>query len=221
MKSFNETWEKIHNQLEWGKYPSENVIRFIARNYYQTQRDKVKILDFGCGAGANTWFLAREGFDVYAFDGSSTAIEKAKQYLASERCGNVHFSVMDGTMLDYPDDFFDCVVDNVCIYANTYPHIRKMYQEIFRIMKNGGKLYSSCFGPKTEGFRTGTYLENGTYEDIEKGVLANRGTAHIYTEQEFVQTLEETGFSNIHIDVMQYTDDGKAVEMFMAKAEKA
>lgn len=67
MKSFSEEWEKIHSTQEWGRYPSETVIRFIARNYYKTEREKIKILDFGCGAGAHTWYLAREGFDVYAF----------------------------------------------------------------------------------------------------------------------------------------------------------
>lgn len=66
MKSFSEEWEKIHSTQEWGRYPSETVIRFIARNYYKTEREKIKILDFGCGAGAHTWYLAREGFDVYA-----------------------------------------------------------------------------------------------------------------------------------------------------------
>lgn len=30
MKSFNEEWEQIHQSMEWGKYPSENVIRFVA-----------------------------------------------------------------------------------------------------------------------------------------------------------------------------------------------
>ncbi len=49
MKSFDETWEQIHSTQEWGKYPSEIVIRFIARNYYKGNRSETKILDFGCG----------------------------------------------------------------------------------------------------------------------------------------------------------------------------
>ena len=40
MKSFSEEWEKIHSTQEWGRYPSETVIRFIARNYYKTEREK-------------------------------------------------------------------------------------------------------------------------------------------------------------------------------------
>ena len=47
MKSFSEEWEKIHSTQEWGRYPSETVIRFIARNYYKTERERLKfwILD--------------------------------------------------------------------------------------------------------------------------------------------------------------------------------
>ena len=81
MKSFSKEWEEIHRNQEWGKYPSEQLVRFIARNFYNKDRKNIKILDFGCGAGANTWFLAREGFDVYAFDGSESAVNRAKEYL--------------------------------------------------------------------------------------------------------------------------------------------
>lgn len=48
-QSFDQTWEEIHKNQSWGKYPTEHVIRFIARNYYSQERSKIKILDFGCG----------------------------------------------------------------------------------------------------------------------------------------------------------------------------
>ena len=51
-KSFDEEWEQIHSTQEWGKYPVEAVIRFVARNYYDVQdRRDIKILDYGCGGG--------------------------------------------------------------------------------------------------------------------------------------------------------------------------
>lgn len=51
MKSFDEVWENIHATQEWGKYPSEQVIRFVARNYYGKERHSIKMLDFGVGGG--------------------------------------------------------------------------------------------------------------------------------------------------------------------------
>ncbi len=220
MKSFSKEWEEIHRNQEWGKYPSEQLVRFIARNFYNKDRKNIKILDFGCGAGANTWFLAREGFDVYAFDGSESAVNRAKEYLNKDGYNNVHFSVMDGTELDYASDMFDCVVDNVCIYANKKVHIEIMYKEVYERLKKGGKLYSACFGEKTDGYGTGKYIEDNTYENIEKGPLEGRAIAHFFTKDELKETLEVSGFHNIIIDEMVYTDNGISIQMLTAKADK-
>ena len=62
------------------------------------------MLDFGCGAGANTWFLAREGFDTYAFDGSEFAIRNAKNKLEKEGV-HANFSVHDISEQYYQNDF--------------------------------------------------------------------------------------------------------------------
>lgn len=220
MKSFSKEWEEIHRNQEWGKYPSEPLIRFIARNFYNKDRKNIKILDFGCGAGANTWFLAREGFDVYAFDGSESAVNRAKDYLNKEGYNNVHFSVMDGTELDYASDMFDCVVDNVCIYANKKNYIEIMYKEVYERLKKGGKLYSACFGEKTDGYGTGKYIEDNTYENIENGPLEGRAIAHFFTKDELRETLEVSGFHNIIIDEMVYTDNAISIQMLIAKADK-
>lgn len=220
MKSFSEEWEKIHSEQEWGRYPSETVIRFVARNYYKSRRNEIKILDFGCGAGANTWYLAREGFDVYAFDGSQSAVLKAEKYLQEEGYSSVHFDVMDGATITYEDNFFDCVIDNVCIYANTSECIEKMYEQVYRVLKKGGRVFTSCFGVGTTGYDTGTCLEEGTYKNIECGVLSGRAIAHFFKKDEFRNVLEKAGFCNVYIDEMRYTDNGVEVEMLIAKAEK-
>ena len=219
-KSFNLEWEHIHSRQEWGRYPSEAVVRFVARNFYHTEREKKKILDFGCGAGANTWFLAREGFDVYAFDGSKSAVKRAQSYLKNEGYDSVKFAVMDALELTYQEDFFDCIVDNVCICANLYSYIKEMYKNVYRILKPGGKFFSSCFGSKTDGYGTGKMLEEGTYEDIESGVLKGRAVIHLFSKEEFSRTIEEAGFKNIQIDHMLYTDQGIQVEQFLCQMEK-
>ena len=104
----HEAWEKIHSSREWGGYPSEHVIRFIARNYYNKKRAEVKILDFGCGSGANTWFLAREGFDTYAFDISESAINNLNNRMEKEGL-SVNSLVSDGLALPYEDEMFDAI----------------------------------------------------------------------------------------------------------------
>jgi len=46
-------WKEIFSSREWGKYPPEHVIRFVARNFYRApDRKQVYLLEVGCGPGA-------------------------------------------------------------------------------------------------------------------------------------------------------------------------
>lgn len=143
MKSFDEEWEKIHASKEWGQYPTEVVIRFIARNYYDKLRKNIKILDFGCGADAHTWYLAREGFDTYAFDGSISAVKRLNDRLKREDL-HADVRVRDALELNY-NIKFNAIIDNVTIYANTLENIEKMYKKCYEMLDFGGKIFSVAF----------------------------------------------------------------------------
>lgn len=53
-----------------------------------------RVLDIGCGEGKDAVFLARNGYEVSAFDAAESGIEKAKRL--SENCGvNVDFFKAD------------------------------------------------------------------------------------------------------------------------------
>lgn len=219
MRSFDQTWEEIHAVQEWGKYPSESVIRFIARNYYMKERDKVKILDFGCGAGSHTWYLAKEGFDTYAFDGSKSAIEKVKLRLEEEKL-LADLRVSDALELDYESDFFDCVIDSAAICANLYQDILSMYKHVYDLLKSGGKIFSISFTVNTTGYGMGVEIERNTFKDITEGSLAGRGTVHFFEQDEMKNILLDVGFKNIVIDILNFSDRGSIVEEFLVQAEK-
>ncbi|MCI9050791.1 MAG: class I SAM-dependent methyltransferase [Lachnospiraceae bacterium] len=219
-KSFDTTWEDIHKTQEWGKYPSEDIIRFIARNYYKKERSNIKILDFGCGAGANTWYLAREGFDTFAFDGSDSAISKAKSYLKKDNL-EAHFEVADALDISYPNEFFDCIIDSAVVYANTIKNITDMYKKTYDLLVLGGKLFSTgLFTPNTTGYGTGLSLEKNTFKDLTEGALSGRGTVHFFEKEEVSELLNAAGFHHINIDMVRRTDKGNIVEYWMASAEK-
>src|ERR1700730_11711421 len=83
--SWDPAWEKLFRAREWGRYPNEHLVRFVARNFYSApDRTKVCILDLGCGQGPNTWYMAREGFSVSGIDGSQSALTQARDRLESE-----------------------------------------------------------------------------------------------------------------------------------------
>ena len=60
----------------WGKQPS--LICYKVLGLMPPERP-VKLLDIGCGEGRNAVFLARNGYQVTAFDLSPVGVEKAKR----------------------------------------------------------------------------------------------------------------------------------------------
>ncbi|WP_249901048.1 class I SAM-dependent methyltransferase [Paenibacillus sp. PK3_47] len=190
--AWDNIWEDIFSSQGWGKYPSEDLIRFIARNFYQARdRKEVKVLEVGCGTGANLWYVAREGFTIYGIDGSKTAIEIAKTRLDVEvEDWSGQLVVGDFISLPYEDNFFDAVIDNEAVYSNSYENSQVIYNEIHRVLKPKGKLYSRTFAAGSWGDGTGEQVAPGLWV-VSEGPAYGKGTTRFSTEKDIKNLLEK------------------------------
>jgi 2-polyprenyl-3-methyl-5-hydroxy-6-metoxy-1,4-benzoquinol methylase len=182
-------WENIFRKQAWGKYPAEDLIRFIARNFYAVpDRSQVKILEVGCGPGANLWYMAREGFTVYGIDGSETAIKEAQARLDAE-VNEWQGEVIVGDLLNLPyeDAFFDAVIDNEAIYSNSYEDAKQIYNNIYRVLKTNGKLFVRTFATGSYGDGTGLNVGHRAY-NVAEGPMLNKGYSR-FTDAEDIQDL--------------------------------
>lgn len=204
-KSWDDSWEIVFQNQEWGKYPPEELVRFIARNYYKvSDRKKVQFLDLGCGTGAATWYLAREGFSTFGIDGSETAIKKAKQrFLDENLAGN--FKVGDFIQLDYPNAFFDCVTDIAALQHNSVENLRKILIEVLRILKSNGKIFSMVLS------------ENCRFSN-KKLFLEKKGYTHFFSKEEVLDLF--SSFSNLKIDTTERTDQDNFLSYYLISGEK-
>lgn len=208
-KSRDETWEKIYRSQAWGKYPPEELIRFMARYFYSApDRKKVKILDFGCGTGASSWYLSREGFCLYGIDGSKTAIGIAEERFKKEGLTG-EFKVGNFIKTDYPDNFFDGIADVTSIQHNTRENILMILKEIHRILKPGGKFFSMALNTESYGYGLGEKVEANTYRDIPSGPLAGRGTIHFFDEEELKELFDKSGFKLVSLELSERTLDNR------------
>jgi cyclopropane fatty-acyl-phospholipid synthase-like methyltransferase len=165
--SFDKVWEKTHQDREWGSYPSEDLVRWTFRNFgkHRDQHTKQKILDLGCGQGNNTWFLAREGFNVLAVDGSHSACDKTTRRLVNEACMAHTFVACHGLAnIECAEDCtFDAVVDVVSSAHNSIHYLPDIYQEVHRVLKPLGRYFlvtptDRCSPEPFKGLGTVTFL---------------------------------------------------------------
>jgi ubiquinone/menaquinone biosynthesis C-methylase UbiE len=178
-------WNAVHAS-GWGRYPPEELVRFVARNFSVPQG--VKALEVGCGAGANLWLLAREGFDVTGIDFAENAVTAARKRLADEGLQG-DLRVADFTSLPFDDASFDLVIDIGGITSTDLQTARSAFSQCHRVLKPDGKLFSMLLASDTNAERLKRY-----------------GTIHYYTRAEVETAFAD--FAAVSIDTMRRTDGG-------------
>lgn len=107
-------------------------------------RKGMRVLDAGCGAGRNIYYLIQAGVKVYGADISEEAIMEVRR-LAAELAPTLspkNFVVTDLSQLPYEDNSFDVVLCSAVLhFAQDEAHFRSMVQELWRVLRPEGLLF--------------------------------------------------------------------------------
>lgn len=95
-----------------------------------------KILDLGAGNGSVSQFFCLKGYKVYGLEWTSSGVEELVKMSVEATQENI-----ENVPYDYPDDYFDEVFWGDNIEHLIFPE--KVVNEIFRILKPGGRLVLS------------------------------------------------------------------------------
>lgn len=210
------------------RYPNEALIQFFAEHYFHLPREKRKncrVLELGCGSGANLWMIAREGFSVFGIDIAETGIElcektmKAWGVSADLRVGNIK-------KLDFKDNYFDAIVDTVSIqHTDMAGHI-KTFKEARRCLKKGGRFFSWHIGAKSISFSDGggKHIDKLTLDKITNPgtPIQSSGAICFLTLADAMDMLKIAGFKDINIEVVTrtYKNTAQLVEYLSVQAQK-
>jgi len=99
------------------------------------------VLDIGSGAGFDLYVAGRlvgESGRVCGIDLTREMVDLARQNIAASGMNNIEVTHVSSEEIPYSDNTFDTVISNGVI--NLSPCKQELYQEIFRVLKNGGKL---------------------------------------------------------------------------------
>jgi SAM-dependent methyltransferase len=207
-------WEKTFKNQAWGKYPAEDLIRFIARNFYNVpDRSNVKILELGCGPGCNIWFLAREGFSFVGIDGSPTAIEQASRRLDAEVPGwreKSQLLVGDIANLPFDNNYFDAAIDSEAVSCNDFDASLNIYTEVARVLKENGDIFVRTFATGTWGDKTGTNLGGHAWLCAE-GPAEGKGLTRFAEVNEISMLMKD--YSIISIEMITRTMEQRQFQL--------
>lgn len=97
-----------------------------------------RALDYCCGDGKRTIFLAQHGAKSFGIDISEESIKKCKEIAEKEDLiKETNFSVMDAEKLEFEDNSFDLII---CTGVLHHLDIQKAYPELARVLKSDGKI---------------------------------------------------------------------------------
>ncbi|MBK1992314.1 class I SAM-dependent methyltransferase [Campylobacter sp. 2018MI35] len=218
-------WENIFSNKEWGKYPSENLIRFIARNFYNVKdRNKINILELGLGTGANLWFCAREGFSVSGIEWSKTGVERFKKRLEDENLSKQIKEIKIGDYAQKLDEFenesFDAWIDSYSLAYNDFKKTKDIIEKAVSKLKVGGKFFSITPSFNNEGFYEDTNLAYHTCSP-SSGSDAFTGNIRYCDELDIEKLYNGKNYKIIKVQIYSLKEEGKTKnELFVIEGER-
>jgi SAM-dependent methyltransferase len=213
-------WDKMFETRVWGKYPSEELVRFVCRNKLSGDA-----LELGSGVGANTWFLLKQGFNVYCIEGSETAIKQAwsniEDMLPTIDKSRIIMECADFTMATTTPAGFDLVVDVEALYCVGYEDAKKTIKRCYDALKPGGWLYSQTFKFTQDLFNGCIDMHNGCamYES-HTGPLVGLGKSRP-TSRNDIKDLYINVFGNANVTKLKrITDAGVDIQEWVITCQK-
>ena len=210
-----EIWNELNTEERHHvKYPAENVIRFVRKNFHCNGTEKV--LDLGCGAGRHVIYLADTNVIPYGADFSISGVSYTKGMLEQLKYDRYIDNVVEATTysLPYEDSFFDGLICWGVIDYMDVEHITQSVREIYRILKRDA--LALILVRTTEDYRCqnaikeAKEIEERTFileeHDVNKSASKENGMLeHFFTRDEVQKLFDD--FDEIKVDTVTQTHD--------------
>ncbi len=173
---------------------------------FASLREGETVLDLGSGAGIDCFMAARkvgEKGQVIGVDMTPEMIKKARNNAEKGNYHNVEFRLGEIENLPVADNSVDVVISNCVI--NLSPDKKKVFQEVFRVLKPGGRIMVSDMVLLKE-------LSDELKGSIEAHVACIAGAI---LKEEYLCMIRDSGF----IEVQTADEPTSAVENVVGGAD--
>jgi len=194
-------------------WKSPSIESYYLVNRWKSQ-DKKDFLDLGCGLGRHSILFGKNGFNVSCFDISKEAIKKTKEWAEKEKL-QFKYKVGDMLKLPYDNNSFDAILCRNVISHTDTEGMKKVAEELKRVLKENGECYITLGSKDTWGFKQEDWplVDENTRLRMEEG--PEYKIPHFYADYNLIKELFKE-FEIIHINHIEdfYENKGKTFSSY-------
>jgi SAM-dependent methyltransferase len=195
--NYSKDWDAIYKSgHQLSRWPWSDLVSYVMR-FSKPNKSPVKVLELGCGAGANIPFFNTLKVDYYAIESSPTVVKLLKQKYPEL---NERIIVGDFTLEIPFFEHFDLIIDRASLTHNTTNAILNCISLIkSKLVANGIFIGVDWFSKEHSEFTNGEFIEdNYTKTNFLSGQFLGVGKTHFSDKVHLIDLFGE--FEIIKLD---------------------
>lgn len=195
---FSQEWNKTYLENQHlSIWPWSDLVSYVMR-YCRNRGSHFKVLEIGCGAGANITFFKDLGVQYYTVDGSEEIVRRMKEKFPDIADHMVSCDFTEN--IPFPFEF-DLVVDRASLTHNATKDIKRSLDLIYTKIKIGGKFIGiDWFSTAHSDFnKAAAFVDDFTRNGYVEGQFANLGSVHFSDRSHLIQL-----FHRFAVTVMEH-----------------
>lgn len=200
--TFSPEWDQLYRgNAHMSIWPWSDVVSYVNR-YARPSDGFRRVLELGCGAGANIPFFLRMGVDYNTIEGSPAIVAQLHQTYPDIKDRIV---VGDFTQSIPFEGNFDLIVDRGSLTSNSTEGIKNGLALAYRALRTGGKFIGvDWFSSRHISAGLGRAFDSHTRTDITTGHLAGTGKVHFCDQVHLLGLLSGAGYKIERLEHKQH-----------------
>jgi len=200
-QGFGKEWEKLYKKsIHSPVWPWSDVVSYM-NIYCKSIFNFKKVLEIGCGSGANIPFFQTRGNQYFGIDGSKIIIRKLKKkfpklknnLVASDFTKEINFNKV-----------FDVVIDRGSSIHNTSINIDRCLKLLVKKLRIGGFYIGvDLFSSDHTAAKLGKHVDKFTRTNIDINQFRGAGKVHFFSKKSLIQLFVSNGFEILTLEHTQ------------------